>query len=442
MYRGKIENEGKNWNFRFDEFELFIFNNEQKYIESKVLNSLIKDDWICLQDSMGNILYIKIGKYMITASFEFRCFADAYIIKYSRDKKIDSTISPKYLFLRSDVLDYLFRNNKIFKSEAVRQLVDWNSTKSKLEETREQRKKLDVDFGNGKRTVQFGTMIQGCDAPFPYEIRNYMKIDFEDVDNIENIWQAVNTIRYFLKFISQCPNVNFWKHIWLVQDEEDINNCDTFMYVRPETCERGNAERVLLYEDIETGIEKIMEMINKNQVCFRSLFVADYDIITYADIMNTCAAFEAQFNEKYKNTIKFKEQENVKKKMIELLKESRDAFTNVEQVYFDEILAGMKNVKETLRERLQMELDSFVNIYGKLETECDFYTGYEQMPSRIKDSRNALDHGNIDYQFKNIMFLDAELLRAVIYKMILETAGINDKDKLVNCLKKLSNHPF
>lgn len=37
------------------------------------------------------------------------------------------------------------------------------------------------------------------------------------------------------------------------------------------------------------------------------------------------------------------------------------------------------------------------------------------------------------------MYWDAELLRAIVYMMILETAGLNnDKDKIKNSIKKLS----
>ena len=37
------------------------------------------------------------------------------------------------------------------------------------------------------------------------------------------------------------------------------------------------------------------------------------------------------------------------------------------------------------------------------------------------------------------MYWDAKLLRAIVYMMILETAGLNnDKDKIKNYIKKLS----
>ena len=61
------------------------------------------------------------------------------------------------------------------------------------------------------------------------------------------------------------------------------------------------------------------------------------------------------------------------------------------------------------------------------------------MPERIKNSRNALDHGNVEYKFERIMYWDAELLRAMVYMLILKTAGISD-EKIFNSIKKLSKY--
>lgn len=51
-----------------------------------------------------------------------------------------------------------------------------------------------------------------------------------------------------------------------------------------------------------------------------------------------------------------------------------------------------------------------------------------------------LDHGNVEYKFERIMYWDAELLRAMVYMLILKTAGISD-EKIFNSIKKLSKYP-
>ena len=81
-------------------------------------------------------------------------------------------------------------------------------------------------------------------------------------------------------------------------------------------------------------------------------------------------------------------------------------------------------------------------IYGEQNIKCDFEEDYVKMPERIKNSRNALDHGNVEYKFERNMYWDAELLRAMVYMLILKTAGVSDKNKLFNTLKKLSKYPI
>ena len=258
------------------------------------------------------------------------------------------------------------------------------------------------------------------------------------MNGLQDAFRIAKTIQLFLKFISQSPNVNFYDSIWLVK-EEDINNRNISMYFRPEN-ERLNANRVLLYEDINEIIGHLIEMIYNDQICFRSLFVSDYDRITHADIMNVCAAFETQFQYRYIKNFKYKEQERVKKKMIEILEQARESqFDETEKPLFDELLSGVKYVSETLRKRIEIALDDFIKIYGDEEIKNDFEESYLEMPERIKNSRNALDHGRINYQFESVMYWDAELLRAIVYMLILETAGLfDDKQKIKNSIRKLS----
>mgnify|MGYP001157725492 FL=1 len=159
--------------------------------------------------------------------------------------------------------------------------------------------------------------------------------------------------------------------------------------------------------------------------------------------MNICAAFELQFDISVKQNYKYKEQEKVKKKIIKIIEDSREIqFSDSEKIHFDEILVGIKNVKEILKKRIDIVLQEFVQIYGDLNIKCDFEEDYVNMPERIKNSRNALDHGNVEYKFERQMYWDAELLRAMVYMLILKTAGVSDKDKLFNSVKKLSKYPI
>lgn len=437
MYRGQVEINNISHQFRFEDFKLFISGNE-RLVGWNQVNKLVENDIITLKDRDNNFLYLKIEDRFFVSSFEYGFNISAYVIKYNRKRfdSADSSISFNNMIFRSDVIDYFFRNNETFRQETARLFIkDSEMDKSYKPE---KRPAVHMTLNNIIFKMDFGTMMQGCDLPFPYLIKNYIKISSEKMNGLQNAFRIAKTIQLFLKFISQSPNVNFYDSIWLL-DGEDINGCNLFMYFRPEN-ERLNVNRVLLYEDIDEIIGHLMEMIYNDQICFRSLFISDYDRITHADIMNVCAAFETQFQYRYIKKFRYKEQERVKKKMIEILEQARESqFDDIEKPLFDELLSGVKNVSETLRKRIEIALDDFIKMYGEEEIKYDFEESYLEMPERIKNSRNALDHGRINYQFETVMYWDAELLRAVVYMMILETAGLSDdKQKIKNSIKKLS----
>lgn len=437
MYRGQVEINNILHQFRFEDFKLFISGNE-RLVGWDQVNKLVENDIITLKDRDNNFLYLKIEDRFFASSFEYGFNISAYVIKYNRNRfdSADSSISFDNMIFRSDVIDYFFRNNKIFRKETACLLINENEiVESQIPE---KRPSVQMTLDNKTYKMDFGTMLEGSNQPFPYVIKNYIKIFNDKMNGLQDAFKIAKTIQLFLKFISQSPNVNFYNSIWLIKGE-DINNRNIFMYLRPEN-ERLNANRVLLYEDIDEIIGSLMEMIYNDQICFRSLFVSDYDRITHADIMNVCAAFETQFQYRYKKNFRYKEQERVKKKMIEILEQARESqFDDIEKPLFDELLSGVKNVSETLRKRIEIALDDFIKMYGQEEIKYDFEESYLEMPERIKNSRNALDHGRINYQFENVMYWDAELLRAVVYMMILETAGLSDnKQKIKNSIRKLS----
>lgn len=437
MYRGQVEINNILHQFRFEDFKLYISGNG-RLVGWDQINKLIENDLITLKDMDNNFLYLKVDESFLASSFEYGFSISAYVIKYNRSQSdsTDSSISFDNMIFRSDAIDYFFRENEVFRQEMLCLLINEN----KINECQkpEKRPSIHITLDNKPYEIKFGTMIQGSDLPFPYVIKNFIQILGEQMNGLQDAFRIAKTIQLFLKFISQSPNVNFYDSIWLVKGE-DINNRNIFMYLRPEE-ERLNAKRVLLYEDIDEVIGNLIEMIYNDQICFRSLFVSDYDRITNADIMNVCAAFETQFQNRYIKNFKYKEQEQVKKKMIEILKQARDSqFDETEKPLFDELLDGIQYVSETLRKRIEIALNDFIKMYGEEDIKYDFEKSYLEMPERIKNSRNVLDHGKINYQFQNIMYWDAELLRAIVYMMILETAGLVDnKHKIKNSIEKLS----
>ena len=203
---------------------------------------------------------------------------------------------------------------------------------------------------------------------------------------------------------------------------------------------------VLKFDNIKKGVTNIFEQIALNKICFRSLFQHDSNSYYMYDIMNACAAFEAQFEETYKNKFKFKEQSTVKSKMIKYIEDSRQNYSTEELEYFDAILNGFKNYRDTLKKRIEIALNEFKRIYEQInegeedrdyKIKQDFMHDYQSLPERIVNARNALDHGNLKYLITWSAFTDTELLRAVTYMLILQKAEIDDYD-IMCCLEKMA----
>ena len=198
--------------------------------------------------------------------------------------------------------------------------------------------------------------------------------------------------------------------------------------------------KVIEYCDIRSGIGKLMEMIYRNNICYRSLFPVDYERVTYSDIMNICAAFECQYEIRYKKRYKAQKQEDVKCKILSLVEQNKSSIIDGDEEAYNVVVEGIKYVNETLKNRIQEALNSFVEIYGEQQVRLRFSNDFEKMPERIKNSRNYLDHGNVKKSFTKKSFTDAELLRAVVYMMIIESAGITEKGCIIRIIDKVANN--
>ncbi len=440
-YRGQIEIEGATFQFMLKEYVLCILNDQKIFFSNKMVNSLIDgDNCISLKDNNGNLLLTKIAECHSKTRYEWVFDVKAYIIKYNRCDEIQNqAIACKGLLLKSDVLDYFFRENNSYTKEALYLLNEWMGVEQRVEKP-PHRKAFNIDIDGKRYDVQFKTIIQGNDNPFPFDIRNCMIVSGLGLSETKSIWKVFEIVSSFLKFISQSSHINFVNPI-ILYNGIDINETDTYLYVKPDTQTRIARERVLKYEDMESVLGELLMAIYEDDINFRSLFIADYDKITHADIMNVCAAFEIQFDKKHKEEFVYQEQRRVRRKMVKLLKNMKEEkFTEEEYPLFDEIIEGFNLYKDTLQKRIEKSLIEFVDIYGEDDIKADFELDFINMPKRIKDSRNALDHGNYQYKLESIMYWDSELLRAIVYMLILQMVGLKDGVKLKRLLKKLSRY--
>ena len=439
MFVGTIKLSDNSMMFRLDDYKLTISNTDGQYVSWNDIKVLINNGWIKLEDFSKNVIYAYIEEIEYLNLYEYMCDLQFYVIDwYRNDKK--RTLEFNQIWIKSDCLDYYFRDDTKYKSDISNIINFWNG--KEIHDERLKRNTIEIDAFNQKILIEFKTMIQASDTPFPYDVRNVMVFGVNKASNQELLCNIIQVAKTFFKFISVNPKVDIINPV-MIGCGDDINNYTTMLYIKPENVEHIDSNRFLKYDDTKSGLAKLLTMICQNEICFRSLFPSNMNKITYADIMNICAAFELQFDVSVIHNYRYKEQEKVKKKIIKIIENSRETqFSDEEKIYFDEIIQGMKNAKETLKKRIDIVLQEFIQIYGELNIKCDFEEDYINMPERIKNSRNALDHGNIEYKFERNMYWDAELLRAMVYMLILKTAGISDKYKLFNSIKKLSKNPI
>lgn len=439
-YYGKIFIGEKECRFEFENYILTVISETDNFLGWNNLNSVLDNNWLALIDNDNNNLYLKVDGIHYCGKFEYQYNVIGYLIQYSYyDFNLKTMVSEpfsfEHLIIRNDILDYFFRKDKVYIERAAKLLQDWCTGFS--ENNQLGRPTYQITINQIEYNLDFVVMIEGTNNPFPFNINNAILVSGETSDDIESLWNIIKTMHLFLKFIAQSPSVNFDKEIRIYCGDK-INESRTFFYMRPEQERIIYPERVLEYSALESGIKNIIESISSNRIYFRSLFSADANLITYADIMNVCAAFESQYAALY-GDFKDEKKSKIKKKMISMITKNKDLFTKEEESYYKDVLEGFRNYRDSLKKRIEHALSEFVEIYGDENIEYDFVKSYLEMPERIKNARNALDHGNKEYILTYDMYWDSELLRAITYMLILKQANIPD-EQIRKCLKKISKY--
>lgn len=443
-YYGKLIIGETNCTFELKDYTLTIFSESDVFLGWKNLNSILDDNnWLYLNDNDNHYLYLKIDGIDYLGKRQYCYSVAGYLLIYSHydsisKKTLIKNFSFEHVILRNDVLDYFFKNDNTFIKNASLLLADWYSPNDETI-TPSKRPSYEIIINENKYIMDFMVMIEGTEKPFPFNINNAIKISGNKSSNIEELWKIVKTIQFFLKFIAQSPNINFDHEIYAYEGY-NINENRTFFYLRPEKDYTLRPNRILEYSVLKDNVGKIINLISSNKIYFRSLFSVDTDLITYADIMNACAAFESQYDSFY-GEFKDNTKTATKRKMLKLITDNKDSFAAEELSHYEDILNGFRNYRDTLKQRIDHALSEFVDIYGDEYIKFDFEQDYPNMSTRIKDARNALDHGNKELSLSRNTFLDAELLRAITYMLILKEADVpNAQTK--QCLKKLSRFPY
>ena len=437
-YVGTIQIQDIIYQYRLSNFELYIFNYEAPFIKWKPIIEIIKDDWIVLRDNMGIDIYAKLDNARLTSAFEYKFDVLAIVVCASGAcKDIDKgELKFNEMCIQSDILDCFFRHDKTYRREMLEIL----ASEFQIEELPKFEKREEFRFvlDNVEYNCKFTTVSQGYEKESINGFRNALIISSSEIDDVEKAWKIMKTVKKFIQFISQSAAVTFANPVRMVQSG-NYNDINIYMNVRPDENATIRKELVIEYDEIKDGLGKLFEMFYRDEICNRSLFICDSQKITYMDIMNICAAFEAQFRESYGNKYKIQKQEDVKNKLVKFIENHKTELINEnEEEAYSDTMQGLKNVTETLQARIQQSLDELENDYGKERIKARFMVDYENMPCRIKNSRNAMDHGRKNYKLSYNEYLDSELLRAIVYMLALKKAGIVDKNKLISVIDKIS----
>jgi len=448
-HKGYIIIKENEYFFTLDDFLFIIYvgANPSARISWPEINTIIDNEWIHVFDADNNELYLKVdcAEYHHKDEYCYHILGFIQLFHFNRNplnvnvKKEKTVFECKSIIIRNPIIDFMLRKDKTVIDRSIHLLNMWKDEKAILDDV-PSRKSFQIKIDEIAYMLCFEMMSRfEYPKPFPFEMFNTLSVRSEVGVSIDNIWNVIMAIKLFLQLISQSRIVNF-DDIMIDFKEEAHPDYNAFIYMRQDKEQNIEKDKVFCYEHIEQGIESIFKQILDNQICFRSLFrYSDKEISTY-DIMNICAAFESQFSAANPKFID-KGQKAIKRRMVKDLEGLRGNYTSDEHEHFDTVLDGLKHYNDTLKKRLEIALEEFVRIYGEKEVEFGFANDFSLLPERMKNTRNALDHGNPNYYLTTAMFRDAELLRAITYMLILQAAKIDDIN-IKECLIKLSRYPL
>lgn len=433
-YYGKIEISNEEYSCTLKNGEMTIIDSREDLLRKNKINE-VTGKWIELKKEYSQ-LYLKLS---------FKSFSDNAVIlnvdacydafEYDLGREEKNKEIHKLTF-RSDVLDYFYRP----KGKYINAISTLIKGFDKYEENSLQTKKYKFKFHDKDFNMYFGfNAYLKVDKDFPFDVFNSLNLECAEEITLDDIYDLTFIVRKFLSFISNTRMVKIDKIITNGYfDEENIKKYrHGEYYIFQKNIDNVSRSDVIIYDYLENSIGDIMNEIINNNICFTSLFQYDRDFVSYVDIMNICAAFESQFKVTYPK-YRCEKFLKVKKDIISNIKEMKSNYDDIEELeIYNEIFEGIDNYNDILRHKLEYALSNFEKLYDEskdpVSIKFDFKDSYKDMPNRIKNARNKLDHGS-PYYFNGEELTDTYLLRAITYFMILKHAGV-DNENIMNCIR-------
>ena len=413
--------------------KLILISMSKEINEYKLANELF-GKWIFLKGDELSNFSVLLGHGNINRGnliFDIKCLV-RYFPDY--DKKIQKPNSFKSICFSTLAIDYFIGHKDGLLDKAINILSRFKEENDNRNGVIEKQKKHKFIYKGIEYEVYFMTIGRfEYEKRFPFNIFSTLNIESSKSISLDEMYDLICLVRLFLQFISNRRCIDI-EEIFTTKERDslDINGMikiDNLGLMEP------SKWHIIPYSIIKENLGNLLQEIADNNICFRSLFNYEKDAITTVDIMNICACFESQFDITYPD-FKNKTFKRIKKEIVNYVEKMPNNYNDSELHEMNSIINGIRNFSDTLKSKLQYALEDFVETYEKDKNriEFDFGKNYIDMPNRLKNARNALDHGNTKYQLSNINYYDVELVRAIIYMMILKKINMPN-EQIGKCVR-------
>ena len=402
-----------------------------------IISNELRGKWLYLKgDELSNfsvllgIGHVNRGNIV----FDIKCLVK-YIPEFN--KKTNRPRTFKSIWFSSLAIDYFIGHKNGLLDKSIEILSDFKNDSDDNNKKLKQTRKHKFIYKGTEYKIYFMTIGRfEFEKRFPFNIFSTLNIETSKNINLNDLYDLINIVKLFLQFISNRRFIDI-DEIFLMKENGKFSFSGTVKLDDESNLMEPSKWNIIPYELIKDNLSSLLQEIANNNICFRSLFNFEKGKINTVDIMNICASFESQFDNTYPN-FKNNNFKTIKKDIIKYITEMPNNYNEHELDEMSIIINGIKNYSDTLKSKLQFALDEFVKIYedGGGKVEFDFGKNYINMPDRFKNVRNALDHGNVKYQLSGQNYFDVDLVRAIIYMMILKKIDMpNEKIKV--CVRKI-----
>ncbi len=433
-YNGKIVLNDKEYDYIIKDYEMIIIDSKNDILRKNKLDT-ITGKWIDATAEYDLKLKLLLS-YKFSDSNSLKLNVEACLMMHDFEYEKDKSDEVHKITIRSNALDYFYRPNDTYIKEVSEVIGSFQSTEDKRSYSP---KKYKISFNKKEYNVFFGvnSYLQVWEK-FMFDVFSSMNFYCDEEIQIDELLELVHIAKKFLSFISNSRKVYIDEILINATIGDEQYRCGKF-YINQSLNKNIESREVISYENIKNNIPQIFDEIIEDNICFISLFQYEENVINTIDIMNICAAFESQFNITYKN-YKDKNLKKVKKDILEAIENMKVNYSKIEDEYYNNIYNCIKFYKDTLKSKLEYALLQFEKLYETTKDPArigyDFTDDYKEMPNRIKQARNDLDHGNnAKVTYKELR--DTQLLRAIVYMMILKKAGVKD-EIIMRCIRKFT----